>query len=254
MKHSTKRSITFESYFLSEHMNTVLTNMFGLRNLKSLKRTNNIHYWTPSWDSQLIRVMCDKLMTISVIITANWYFEDRTDIWQTLSRYRDLERLEFCVPFNDSYKPMPDIEPLIKLKEIIFECETINKHFFDNITKLAPNAEELELKSLFKLTNENLITLSQLKCLTRICLISTEKKDHSVDDIGVIQLLDNCTKLREIILDLEVNITYVSIEKLIELAKQRSDQFIRFQCFVISQELQSYRLKNLPNNLIIQKK
>ena len=248
---STKRSITFESFFLSKHMRTVLSDMFRLENLKWLKVTN--HYWRPR-NCELIRLKFDKSMTISVVITTESYFKERTDIWQKLSRYRDLEKLEFCVAFNDSDELMANIEPLIHLKEITFECETINKYFFDNITKLAQNVEEFELKSQSKLTNDNLKTLSQLNTLIKIKLISTEKKDHSVDDIGVIQLLDNCQKLRLIILDFEVNITSFSIDKLKEFAKHRSDQLIRFECFVSSPELQWNRLKSLPKNLIIQSK
>ena len=145
------------------------------------------------------------------------------------------------------------------LKEITFECETINKYFFDNITKLAPNVEELELKFLFKLTNVNLKTLSNLVYLTRICLVSYEKKGHSVDDIGVIQLLDNCLKLKEVILELELNITSVSIDKLKEFANriinsERQKEIIRFECFISSPELQSNRLKSLPKNRIINTK
>ena len=149
---------------------------------------------------------------------------------------------------------MANIKPVIGLKEITFDCETIFEYFFYNILKLAPNVEELELKSLFKLTNHNLFTLSHLKCLTRICLMSTGKKDHSVNDIGVIQLLDNCSKLREVVLDFELNITSVSIDEFKEFAKQRSEQLIRFQCFVSSPELQSNRLKGLQNNLFIETK
>ena len=248
---STKRSITFESFFLSEHMKTVLSDMCRLENLKWLKETKN--YWRPR-NCELIRVMFDKSMTVYVVIIAKSYFKESSDIWQTLCRYRDLERLQFCVAFNDSDEFMANIEPLIHLKEITFECETINQHFFDNITKLAPNVEELELKSLSKLTNDNLKTLSQLNTLIKIKFISTEKKEHSVDDIGVIQLLDKCSKLKLIILDFEVNITSVSIDKLKEFAKHRSNQLIRFQCFVSSPELQSNRLKGLPKNLIIQTK
>ena len=246
---STKTSITFEWLVWDSCIDTVLSDMSRLKNLKSLKIKKNNRY---SDRGELIRVKFEKLMTISVTINTKIYFEDMTEVWQTLCRYKDLERLEFRFIVFNSYKSMPNIEPLIELKEITFECRTINKHFFDNITKLAPNVEELELKSDFELTNDNLITISKLICLTRICLVSYKKKNDSVDDIGVIQFLDKCQKLRLIILDLEVNITSVSIEKLIELAKQRSDQLIRFECFVSSPELQSNRLKNLPKNLIIQ--
>ena len=51
-------------------------------------------------------------MTVSVIIITEYYYKARTDIWQTLCRYRNLERLEFCVPFTESDKSMPNIEPL----------------------------------------------------------------------------------------------------------------------------------------------
>ena len=196
-------------------------------------------------------------MTICVYITANSHSRERNDFMDSFCRYKDLRRLELSLPFSDLYKSMLNIKPMMELKEITFDYFTINKHFFDDITKLAPNLEELELKSLFKLTNDNLKRLSQLKCLTRICLISTEKKNHSVDDIGVIQLLDNCQKLRQIILELEVNITFLSIDKLKELANriinsERPKNIIRFECFVSSPELQSKRLKGLPKNLIIQ--
>ena len=216
---TTKRSITFESFFLSEHFKTVFSNMSRLENVKCLKLTDNKSLLMP-WDCDLIRVMFDKSMTISAIITAETYFIERTDVWQTLYRYKDLERLEFRFRYEDFDKSMSNIKPLIKLKEIIFICKTVNKHFFDNITKLAPNVEEFELISLFNLTNDNLITLSKLICLTRIKLVSTEEKEHSVDDIGVVLLLDNCPKLREVVLDLELYITCVLIEKLKEMANQ----------------------------------
>ena len=255
---SIKRSITFQTCFSSDQTKTVLSDMSRLENLKSLEVLDDYDLWGPLDDCGLIRVMFDKLMTISVFIATKSYFKDRTDVWQTLCRYRDLERLRISV-FNDIEKWTLNIEPLIKLKEISFESETLNEYFFDDLTKLAPNVEELELRSQLKLTNNNLIELSQLKCLTRICLVSTEKKEHSVDDIGFIQLLDNCQKLREVILDLELNLTFASIDKLIEMANriinsERPKDVIRFECFVSSPELQSNRLKSLPKNLIIQTK
>ena len=218
---STKRSITFQTYLSNDLMERVLSHMSRLEKIENLEVNYNNIEWIPShWE--VIKVMFDKQMTISVFITTKSYFNQRTDVWQTLCRYKGLQRLEFRVPFEDLDESMRNIEPLIKLREIVFECEIINKHFFDNITKLAPNVKELEFTLLkpFKLTNDTLITLSQLKCLTRICLVSTEKKYHSVDDIGVIQLLDNCQKLREVILDLEVNITSVSIDKLKKVANR----------------------------------
>ena len=249
---STKRKIVFRNcmFFSNEHIERVLSDMSRLENIESLKVLNY---------SEIIDVKFDKSMTISVSISAEDYFNERTDVWQTLCRYRDLKRLEFRVPIGNSDESMTNIEPLIKLKEITFKCQTINQHFFDNITKLAPNVEELELKSQFKLTNDDLITISQLDKLTKIELISKEKKYHSADDIGVNELLDNCQELRQVILDLEVNITSVSIDKLKEFANriinsERAKEMIRFECFVISPELQSNRLKSLPKNLIIQTK
>ena len=120
--------------------------MSRLENLQTLKITNSYHSWTASSHCDIIDVMFDKPMTISAVITAKSYFNERTNLWLTLCRYKDLERLDFRIPFKDFDKSMPNIEPLIKLKEITFECFTKSKYFFDNITKLAPNVEELELK------------------------------------------------------------------------------------------------------------
>ena len=123
-------------------------------------------------------------MTISVFFTVELSFVERIDYWVILPRYVNLQRLEFSLSFNSFYESMLNIEPLMELKEITFDCVKINENFFDNIIKLAPNVEVLELDSQFKL-----IKLSQLKKLNKIKLNSTGKKDHSVNDIGVIQLL-----------------------------------------------------------------
>ena len=79
-----------------------------------------------------------------------------------------------------------------------------------------------------------------------------ERKTTSSNDIGVIQLLDNCLRLKEVLFDFEVNITSETIDKLKELANNRPKDIIRFQCLVNSPELQSNRLIGVPKNLIIQ--
>ena len=252
---SSKRSIIFQTCLSKEHIETILSNMSRLENFKCFRVTNNINCPLSRY-YESIQVSFDKSKTISILMSANWYSNKRIDC---LFRYKDLQRLELSITFSDLDISMLNIEPLMELKEITLECNTIDKHFFDNITKLAPNVEELELKSLFKLTNDNMITLSQLKCLTRICLVSTKKNDHSVDDVGVIKVLHNCQKLREVILNLQLNITSASIDKLKEVANriinsERPKDMIRFECFVSSPELQTNRLKSLPKNLIIKTK
>ena len=256
---SPKRSITFESYFLCENTKTVLSDMSLLESLKSLHFNNDSDYIQPFRDKESIRVIFDKSMSISVFITVKLYIIEKFDFWVILSRYINLQRLEFNIAFNSFYESKVYIEPMMELKEITLNCHKINDHFFVNITKLAPNVEVLELALEFKFKNEDLIKLSQLKKLNKIRLNSTEKKEYSVDDIGVIQLLDNCQKLRQVILDFEVNITSASIDKLKQMANQiinseRPKDMIRFECFVSSSELQSNRLKSLPKNLIIRTK
>ena len=121
MRDLPKRSITFESFFSSKHMETILSNMSRLTNFKCLKVTIK-DYWNQLSHCGLIRVMCDKSMTVSVIITAESYSSNTTDVWQTLCRYRDLQRLEFHLRFRDLSDSMSNIEPLMELKEITFEC------------------------------------------------------------------------------------------------------------------------------------
>ena len=96
--------------------------------------------------------------------------------------------------------------------------------------------------------------LCRLEGLTNVSLNSPEKKEHEANDIGVIQLLDNCLKIRELLFDFEVNITSNSLNKLKELANKRPKEMIRFKCFVSSPELQSNQLTGIPKNLIIQTK
>ena len=149
-------------------------------------------------------------------------------------------------------KFIPNIETLLSLGEITIECLYFDN--FDTIPKLAPNLEEFELISTFELTNSELNELSKLKHLNKINLISKKKTNHSSDDIGVIQLLDICPKLREVLFDFEVNITSETIDKLKKLANNRPTEIIKFQCLVNSLELQSNRLTGVPKNLIIQTK
>ena len=175
----------------------------------------------------------------------------RTDIWEIFCRYKDLKELTFCNPYYDFFNSVSNIEPLIHLKEIAIECSLINIPFFDSITTLAPNLEEFELKSRFELHNGKLNQISRLKKLTKIKLFSTERKGHYVDDHGFIRLLDNCSKLKEVIFNFEVNISIKTIDKLKEMANNRSKERILFQCLVTSVELQSEHLSGLPKNLFI---
>ena len=135
---------------------------------------------------------------MSIQLNCYDYLKGRTDIWEIFCRYKDLKELSFCFPNYDFLDSVPNIEPLIHLKEISIECLLINNGFFVNITQLAPNLEEFELKSRFNLSNQKLKMLSQLKQLTKIKLLSTDKKGHEADDGGFIRLLDNCSKLKKV--------------------------------------------------------
>ena len=115
---------------------------------------------------------------------------DRNDIWQILSRYKSIEEFAFCYPEFDFYESVPNIEPLMSLKEVTIECLQINNGFFGNITKMAPNLEVFELKSRFDLSNRKLKVLSKLSRLRKVNLMSLEKKDHEASDTN--RVLSDC--------------------------------------------------------------
>ena len=205
--------------------------------------------------SHMIAIKYNKDSTISADYrVSNYSWRRRDDIWIIFSLFKNLQHLVFCAPNFDFYKSVPNIELLFNLREIQIECLHINNGFFEHIVRLAPNLKDFELKSLFELTNGKLKMLCKLKHLIRVNLMCPEKRDHETDDKGIIQLLNNCTELRELLFDFEVNITFNSINRFIELAKERLKDIITFQCFVNSPELQSNQLTGIQKNLIIQTK
>ena len=144
-------------------------------------------------------IQLDKHSKISVDFMTSRLKNNESDIWRIFSRHKDLEQLIFRA--SDFNELMPNIEPLMKLEEITIECLYFDD--FDTIAKLAPNIEEFQLISTFDLTNSDLNELSQLKLLTKINLISKEKTEHSSDDIGVIQILESCLRLREVLFNFQ---------------------------------------------------
>ena len=206
----------------------------------------------PNDIKHIIIIQLDKDSKISVDLMTYRLSNEESDIWHIFSRHKDLEQLIFRDPDYSFEKFIPNIETLLSLGKITIECLYFEN--FDTIPKLAPNLEEFKLISTFELTNSELNELSKLKRLTKINLISKKKTNHSSDNIGVIQLLDGCPKLREVLFDFEVNINYETIDKLKKLANNRPKEIIKFQCLVNSWELQSIRFTGVPKNLIIQTK
>ena len=251
-RNAPKKTITFECFVYKT--DTVISDMGRLDNLTRLSLTNGSNWRGRYFSNDGILFQCDRNFTVSIDLFFKSYMSDRKDIWQILSRYKSLEEFAFCYPEFDFYESVPNIEPLMSLKEVTIECLQINNGFFGNITKMAPNLEVFELKSRFDLSNRKLKVLSKLSRLRKVNLMSLEKKDHEASDKGVIRLLNSCERIEDIVFDFEIEITIKTIDKLIELAKGRPKEKFRFQCFVSSPELQSNQLSDLPNNLIIQTK
>ena len=199
-------------------------------------------------------IQLDKDLRISFNLCYPYWSNEDSEIWQMFSENKDLEQLIFHNSKFDFHNSVPDIEPLINLSQISIDCLRIDNGFFANIAKIAPNLKDFELISQFLLTNCRLKMLYKLKQLTRLNLMSSDKKYHSADDNGIIHFFENCVKLREVLFDFEVNISSHLFDKLKGFANERPKEIIRFQCFVISPELQSNKLSDIPKNLIIQTK
>ena len=249
-----KKTLTLELIPKLDLLSNSLADLSLLNNIKSLslkivKEFSNLLLETNDIKHKM-NIQLDKDSKFCINLRT-YRSTKESDFLHIFSRHKDLEQLIFRDPNYVFVEYMSNIEPLMSLEEITIECL-----YFDNldIAKIAPNLTDFQLISTFKLINNDLNKLSKLKNLTKINLIDQLKTRHSSDDIGVIQLLDSCLKLREVIFDFEVNITSKTIDKLKELANNRPKVIIRFQCLVNSSELQSNRLTGVPKNLIIQTK
>ena len=248
---SPKKIITLEFVPSKDMISNGLADLSLLNNIKRLRFKIVNEFLTPNDFNQII-IQLDKDSKISVDLTTYLDSYKDIDIWHIFCRNKDLEELIFRYKRYIFDNLKPNIEPLMSLEQITIECLYFDD--FDNIAKLAPNLEEFRLFSRFFLKNRDLIELSKLKYLTKINLMSCQKTDHSSDDIGVIQLLDCCLRLKEVLFDFQVNISSKTIDKLRELANNRPKEIIKFRCFVNSSELQSNRLIGVPKNLFIQTK
>ena len=243
--------IRFYCCLWNYEINSILKQMSRLSNLvhlniESLEGHNSV---TTSIKQNKFSANCSKSKLLSLDFSLITTFS--LDFWQTFSQLKALKELRFCVRDYVMKELSTDIESIESLERISIEIVWTEEYFFRDLPQMAPNLKILELKCRMKLSNTSLQCLSQLKSLTDIYLRPNDINDHQIDDEGIVQLFDSCSKLNRIVFDFVIGITSETTELLKELAKERPEERFKFEFLMISSDISSINLSDLPNNLII---
>ena len=246
--------IRFYCCLWNYEINSMLKQMSRLSNLvhlniESLEGHNSV---TTSIKQNKFSANCSKFKSLSLDFSLITTFS--LDFWQTFSQLKALKELRFCVRDYVMKELNTDIESVESLERISIEIVWTEEYFFRDLPQMAPNLKILELKCRMKLSNTSLQCLSQLKSLTELYLMPNDINDHQIDDKGIVQLLDSCSQLNRIVFHFEVRIISETIELLKVLAKEKPEERFKFECLMISSDISSINLSDLPNNLIIKTK
>ena len=151
--------------------------------------------------------MCQKLEKMSLD-----FFLDNFDLWNTFRYFDSLKELKIKKQRDYGGSILVDsktrIRPLVKLKKIKIQCQSIGFFFFKDISEFSPNIEVVRVdvdEPRHQLPNHSLTALSECKQLKEL---EFKLEIHGIgdgdliypglDDIVIIHLLENCKHLNRI--------------------------------------------------------
>ena len=96
-----KESIRFHCHMCLPWIDHELRELSRMANLDRLILTNRIYLKGETDNPNQILFECDESKRVSVHLSCSRHFRERTDIWETFCRYKDLKELTFCTPNYD---------------------------------------------------------------------------------------------------------------------------------------------------------
>lgn len=139
------------------------------------------------------------------------------DFFKLAGSFQNVKELIFTSQLCEIPDTNAKIKPLMNLKVLRIYYKSIGKHFFANVSKLAPNLKVFDFLIECEITEESLICMSWMKDLKVIHLfpnLGEEKPEKFIE-----KLLYYWPKLLEIELKLKSNISLESIDKLKQFAE-----------------------------------
>ena len=194
--------------------------------LKPLMKLKKLHIRTHSFDEKFF----DNITRIAPTVN------------QLIMRSSGNRRLPLTI--SNVSSPFLHLE-LLKL------YHRVDNVFYFDLPTVMPKLKYLRVASRFIPYPEEFLSISKLTKLTCISLRSTLSDNRVVDEYSINLLLD-CCQLKTIKLNYRIYVSNQTIDKLIAIARQRSKQFITFECNRFDNRI-SINWPKIPNKLIIRR-
>ncbi len=152
------------------------------------------------------------------------------------------------------------------LKKLNVLYSDLNDNLLENIDLFCPKLESVHFSTCDSINDKTMHSLAKLQDLKSIKISGIPYKVHNITDSGVCSILDNCRAIERINFDCGIDITQLTFDTLIKLAKnskrkivftfywKQSDEHSKelLKKFNDYSKLKSKIPKGIPENLIIE--
>jgi hypothetical protein len=224
-------------------------------------------------DSFLSRIAlnCPKLKTLEVCLLFCKIGIISGNLFDILSRFRNLEELRTCFPNNDSedeneINSMPEpnnltlkcFENCKDLRKLMINYSQLNDKLIRNIHKYIPNLREVFFNTRQQLSDKSMFSLSKLSKLKTLRFSKDEmvvdQTFYGLTDVGLDSLISN-PSIKSIRFEGRPQITRKTVEFLIETALKNPKRNLMFICeykhIHNCERIHMKEFNDLPNNLKI---
>ena len=192
-----------------------------------LESTNNLNLDLTA-GAHLLKSNCPKLVRLSLEIRDQIQCSDE-NVFNSIECFTSLERLNLIVRSKQvtlgSFDSFLSLENLQHLK---VQYRNLSDEHLEDIENNCPNLRSIELKTMERLSDKALISLSKLKYLEKMTIFGVPYKMSDITDSGVCQLITNCPKIRDIRFECGIQLTPMTFITLNALADSSPKQKFRF--------------------------
>jgi hypothetical protein len=130
-----------------------------------------------------------------------------------------------------------------KLKKLSVLYSHLNDNLLENIHLLCPKLESVDFSTCDSINDKTMHSLAKLQNLKSMKISGIPYTIHNITDSGVCSILNNCRAIEKINFDCGIDITQLTFDTLIELAKISERKIVFTFCWKQSDEHSKELLK-----------
>jgi hypothetical protein len=199
---------TFEQISRFENLRNIDLKIECEKNLE-LNFSEGVKTWAKSFPN---------LRNISLEINGEIYFS--TSLLECFESISKLDSLKLIIRQNKiKFGSFASLKNISNLAILNILYSHLNDNLLNNIHLYCPKLVSIELSTTDSITDITMRSLSRIENLKSIKISGIPYSVYDITDSGVCSILNNCRAIRRIIFDCGINITQLTFNTLIELAK-----------------------------------